>query len=59
MTSPRPSPKFCLAERTRTTYQEPLVIGRDLMSFVISDKVESFAPDGSPMQPLATADDRP
>ena len=47
-------PENVLEARTRTTYQGPLVIARDLMSFVISDKVESFAPDGSPMQPLTT-----
>ncbi|WP_249148272.1 MBL fold metallo-hydrolase [Bradyrhizobium jicamae] len=47
-------PEDALLQRTRTTYQGPLVIGRDLMSFVISDHVESFAPDGSPMKPLTT-----
>src|SRR5882757_7908383 len=47
-------PDDALLARTRTTYQGPLVIGRDLMSFVISDKVECFAPDGSAMQPLTT-----
>lgn len=47
-------PEDALLKRTRTTYQGPLVIGRDLMSFVISDKVESFAPDGRAMQPLTT-----
>ena len=47
-------PDDALLARTRTTYKGPLVIGRDLMSFVISDKVESFAPDGSPMKPLTT-----
>ncbi|MBR0896060.1 MBL fold metallo-hydrolase [Bradyrhizobium tropiciagri] len=40
-------PEDVLLKRTRTTYQGPLVIGHDLMSFVISDKVEGFAPDGS------------
>ncbi|WP_082747756.1 MBL fold metallo-hydrolase [Bradyrhizobium macuxiense] len=47
-------PEDALLARTRTSYRGPLVIGRDLMSFVISDKVESFAPDGSPMKPLTT-----
>jgi ribonuclease Z len=41
-------PEDALVARTRTAYQGPLVVGRDLMSFVISDKVEAFAPDGSP-----------
>ena len=43
-------PEDVLLKRTRTTYQGPLVIGHDLMSFVISDKVEGFAPDGSAMK---------
>ncbi|MCC8955973.1 MBL fold metallo-hydrolase [Bradyrhizobium sp. Pear77] len=43
-------PEDALLKRTRTTYQGPLVIGRDLMSFVISDKVEGFAPDGTAMK---------
>ncbi|MFB9262406.1 MBL fold metallo-hydrolase [Bradyrhizobium erythrophlei] len=48
-------PEEALLARTRTTYQGPLVIGHDLMSFVISDKVEAFAPDGTAIKPL-TAD---
>ncbi|KJC62608.1 ribonuclease Z [Bradyrhizobium sp. LTSPM299] len=47
-------PEGALLQRTRTTYQGPLVIGRDLMSFVISDEVNSFAPDGSAMKPFTT-----
>jgi ribonuclease Z len=47
-------PEDALLARTRSTYQGPLVIGRDLMSFVISDEVKSFAPDGSAMKPLTT-----
>ncbi|WP_420964730.1 MBL fold metallo-hydrolase [Bradyrhizobium sp. B120] len=43
-------PEDVLLKRTRTTYQGPLVIGHDLMSFVISDKVEAFAPDGTAMK---------
>ncbi|WP_050625580.1 MBL fold metallo-hydrolase [Bradyrhizobium viridifuturi] len=43
-------PEDALLKRTRTTYQGPLVIGHDLMSFVITDKVESFAPDGTAMK---------
>jgi ribonuclease Z len=31
-----------LIDRTRTTYQGPLVIGEDLMSFVVDDKVSIF-----------------
>jgi len=31
-----------LVERTRTTYKGPLVIGEDLMSFVVDDKVSIF-----------------
>jgi ribonuclease Z len=45
-------PKEALTARTRTTYQGPLVIGSDLMSFVITGKVEAFAPDGKPLPPL-------
>src|SRR6185312_13375321 len=44
-------PEAELAARTRTTYKGPLVIGRDLMSFVIGDKVEAFTPDGKPLTP--------
>jgi ribonuclease Z len=44
-------PEDELAARTRTAYKGPLVIGRDLMSFVVSDKVEAFAPDGKPLAP--------
>jgi ribonuclease Z len=44
-----------LAARTRATYKGPLVIGRDLMSFVISDKVEAFAPDGQQLTPQVSA----
>ncbi len=45
-------PEDALIARTRTTYQGPLVVGRDLTSFVISDHVAAFAPDGRPMAPL-------
>ena len=45
-------PEDALIARTRTAYQGPLVVGRDLSSFVISDHVAAFAPDGSPITPL-------
>ncbi|MGJ5087799.1 MBL fold metallo-hydrolase [Bradyrhizobium sp. HKCCYLRH1065] len=45
-------PEEALIARTRTSYQGPLVVGRDLTSFVISDHVAAFAPDGSPITPL-------
>jgi ribonuclease Z len=45
-------PEDALIARTRTTYSGPLIVGRDLMSFTISDKVEAFAPDGEPVKPL-------
>jgi len=48
-------PEQALVARTRTTYQGPLIVGRDLMSFVISDHVEAFAADGNPVKPLAAA----
>ncbi|MGJ4945439.1 MBL fold metallo-hydrolase [Bradyrhizobium sp. HKCCYLS1011] len=40
-------PEDVLVARTRANYQGPLIVGRDLMSFVISDHVEAFAPDGT------------
>jgi len=46
-------PEDALVVRTRTTYQGPLVVGRDLMSIVISDKIEAFAPDGSALKPAS------
>jgi len=46
-------PEDALIARTRTTYQGPLVVGRDLTSFVISDQIAAFAPDGSTIVPLA------
>jgi len=45
-------PEDVLIARTRTTYNGPLIVGRDLMSFTISDKVDAFAPDGEPVKPL-------
>jgi ribonuclease Z len=45
-------PEDALIARMQATYNGPLVVGRDLMSFVISDKVEAFAPDGTPVKPL-------
>ncbi|WJR75978.1 MBL fold metallo-hydrolase [Bradyrhizobium sp. NP1] len=45
-------PEDRLVARTRTTYQGPLVVGHDLMSFVIADKVLAFGPGGEALQPL-------
>ncbi|MGJ5177039.1 MBL fold metallo-hydrolase [Bradyrhizobium oligotrophicum] len=45
-------PEDALSARTRSTYRGPLVVGRDLMSFVVSDHVAAFAPDGSGLTPL-------
>lgn len=46
-------PEDVLVQRTQKTYQGPLVVGRDLMSFVVSDKVQAVAPDGSASRPIA------
>lgn len=46
-------PEDALRARTETTYKGPFVIGRDLMSFVISDKVEAFDARGDLVQPLS------
>src|ERR1700688_3743247 len=45
-------PEDALIARTRTTYSGPLIVGHDLSSFVISDHVEAFAPNGDPEKPL-------
>lgn len=45
-------PEDVLIARTRTTYKGPLIVGSDLMSFTISDKVEAFGPNGEGVQPL-------
>jgi ribonuclease Z len=45
-------PEDALIQRTQTTYQGPFVIGRDLMSFVVSDKAKAFAPNGDAIQPV-------
>ncbi len=37
----------------RTTYGGPLLVGRDLMSFVISDKVDALSADGDVLKPLS------
>jgi ribonuclease Z len=47
-------PEDELVKRTRATYKGPLVVGRDLMSFVITDRVQSLAPNGDAVQPLGT-----
>ncbi|SDR93469.1 MBL fold metallo-hydrolase [Bradyrhizobium canariense] len=44
-------PEEALIARTRTTYDGPLLVGRDLMSFTISDEVKAFAPDGTAIKP--------
>jgi ribonuclease Z len=46
-------PEDVLVQRTQKTYQGPLVVGRDLMSFVVSDKVQAIAPDGTTLRPIA------
>ncbi len=48
-------PEDALIARTQTTYKGPLIVGRDLMSFVISDKVEAFAANGDVVPPLMAA----
>jgi ribonuclease Z len=45
-------PEDVLIARTQTTYKGPLIVGSDLMSFTITDKVEAFAPNGAPVKPL-------
>jgi ribonuclease Z len=47
-------PEEALIARTRTSYQGPLIVGHDLMSFVISDHVEAFAPEGVAIKPPTT-----
>lgn len=44
-------PEEPLILRTRTSYKGPLLVGRDMMSFVIGDTVEAFAPDGTRLVP--------
>jgi ribonuclease Z len=46
-------PEGALATRTETTYSGPFIIGRDLMSFVIGDKIEAFDAGGHPSTPLS------
>ncbi|BAM90643.1 putative hydrolase [Bradyrhizobium oligotrophicum S58] len=48
-------PEDALIARTPTSYQGPLVVGRDVSSLIISDDVKAFAPDGSPIAPLTGA----
>lgn len=45
-------PEDALVQRTRTTYSGPLLVGHDLMSFVIGSSVDAFDPDGKAIQPL-------
>ena len=47
-------PEDVLVQRTRSTYSGPLLVGRDLMSFVIGNGVDSFDADGVAIQPLKT-----
>ncbi len=44
-------PEEPLILRTRTAYQGPLLVGRDMMSFKIGDTVEAFGPDGAKLAP--------
>ena len=44
-------PEEPLILRTRTAYNGPLLVGRDMMSFRIGDNVEAFAPDGARLEP--------
>lgn len=44
-------PEEPLILRTRTEYNGPLLVGRDMMSFRIGDTVEAFAPDGAKFEP--------
>jgi len=46
------APEEALIARTRTTYKGPLMVGSDLMSFTISDKVEASGPNGESVKPL-------
>lgn len=39
-------PEEPLILRTRTEYKGPLLVGRDLMSFTVGDRVEAFGPEG-------------
>ncbi len=48
-------PEDALIARTQMTYKGPLIVGRDLMSFVVSDKVEVFAANGDVVAPLTAA----
>jgi hypothetical protein len=52
-------PEDALIARTQTTYKGPLIVGRDLMSFVISDKVEAFAANGDVVPPLMLPRNQP
>ncbi|BAM88935.1 putative hydrolase [Bradyrhizobium oligotrophicum S58] len=51
-------PEEALLRRTRATYQGPLVIGHDLMSFSVGDGVSSYGPNGEPIKPLMGDDQR-
>ncbi|HLZ05289.1 MAG TPA: MBL fold metallo-hydrolase [Bradyrhizobium sp.] len=45
-------PEDALVQRTRTTYRGPLIVGHDLMSFVVGDAVSAFGPNGEPVKAL-------
>ena len=47
-------PEDALIARTRTTYSGPLIVGRDLTSFVIEDTVSAFGPNGEPISPVGS-----
>jgi ribonuclease Z len=45
-------PEEVLVQRTRTAYSGPLLVGRDLMSFTISDRVNVLDAAGKGLEPL-------
>ena len=45
-------PEDALVRRTRTTYRGPLIVGHDLMSIVVGDKVVALGPNGEAVEPL-------
>jgi ribonuclease Z len=47
-------PEASLIARTRTSYRGPLVVGRDLISFAIDERVHAFDARGEPIEPLLT-----
>jgi ribonuclease Z len=43
-----------VVRKTRTTYNGPLMIGQDLMTFVINEDIKVLDPSGAEVQPSAT-----